>query len=72
MALLCVDIGNTNIVLGVYEGQALTTHWRIMTDHHRMPDEYGLLLLQMLNHAGKRPEDIRAICMCSVVPPLTG
>ncbi|MBC7242447.1 MAG: type III pantothenate kinase [Anaerolineae bacterium] len=72
MALLCVDVGNTNIVLGVYEGPALTAHWRIMTDHHRMPDEYGLLLLQMLGLAGKRPADIEGICMCSVVPPLTG
>ncbi len=72
MALLCVDIGNTNIVLGVYDGEALSTHWRIMTDYHRMPDEYGLLLLQMLNYAGKRADDIHAVCMCSVVPPLTG
>lgn len=72
MTLLCVDIGNTNITLGLYEGPALQAHWRIMTDHHRMPDEYGLLLLQMLERAGCRAEGVEGVCMCSVVPPLTG
>ena len=50
MTLLCVDIGNTNIVLGTYDERELTAHWRIFTDHHRMPDEYGLLILNMLEH----------------------
>lgn len=72
MGLLCMDIGNTNITLGIYEEERLTAHWRIWTEHHRMPDEYGLLFLEMLRSAGKGPADIDGICLCSVVPPVTG
>jgi len=72
MTLLCIDIGNTNIVFGTYEGHALTDHWRISTDVHRMPDEYGMLLLAMLEHGGQDPKTIDAVCLASVVPPLTG
>lgn len=71
MTLLCIDIGNTNIVLGTYQGRELTAHWRISTDHDRMPDEYGLLIINMLEHAGQNPKDVDSICLCSVVPPLT-
>ncbi len=70
--LLCIDLGNTNITFGLYDGDDLHCHWRIKTDHHKMPDEYGLLLLHLLAHAGHRPQDANGICMCSVVPPLTG
>ena len=38
--LLAVDIGNTNITLGVFKGEELCAHWRLATDHARMPDEY--------------------------------
>lgn len=69
--LLCIDIGNTNIVLGLYEGQELVTHWRISTDQARMPDEYGLTLNSLLQHAGLRVEDINGIALASVVPPVT-
>jgi type III pantothenate kinase len=70
--LLCIDLGNTNITFGLYNGDDLQCHWRIKTDHHKMPDEYGILLLNLLTHAGHRPQDVAGICMCSVVPPLTG
>ena len=70
--LLCIDLGNTNITLGLYDGIDLRCHWRIKTDHHKMPDEYGVLLLSLLDHAGHDAQDITGICMCSVVPPLTG
>lgn len=69
--LLCVDIGNTNIVLGLYRGDELVTHWRIMTDHHKMPDEYGLLLLDLLAHQGYSVQAIDGISLASVVPPVT-
>ncbi len=69
--LLVIDIGNTNITLGVYrEGQA-GPRWRLATDHRRMPDEYGLQFLGLLNHAGIAPRDLTGVCMASVVPPLT-
>jgi type III pantothenate kinase len=70
--LLCIDLGNTNITFGLYDGDDLNCHWRINTDHHKMPDEYGMLLLSLLAHAGHRPQDVTGICLCSVVPPLTG
>jgi type III pantothenate kinase len=70
--LLCIDLGNTNITFGLYDGDDLKSQWRIKTDHHKMPDEYGILFLNLITHAGYRPQSVTAICMCSVVPPLTG
>jgi len=69
--LLCIDIGNTNIVLGLYQGQELVTHWRISTDQARMPDEYGLILTSLMQHAGYCIADIKGIALASVVPPVT-
>ncbi len=70
--LLCIDIGNTNITLGLYEGAALGPRWRLSTEHERMPDEFGLQVTGLLALAGKSPADIRGVAMASVVPPLTG
>jgi type III pantothenate kinase len=70
--LLTIDIGNTNLTLGLYEGDKLGAHWRLATDHNRMPDEYGLQLLGLLQNAGKTLADIKGISLASVVPPLTG
>ncbi len=70
--LLAIDIGNTNITLGVYEGETLGPRWRLATVHERMPDEYGLQLIGLLNHAGIQPNWVTATVMASVVPPLTG
>jgi type III pantothenate kinase len=70
--LLCIDIGNTNITLGLYEGAALGPRWRLATEHERMPDEFGLQITGLLALAGKSPADIKGIAMASVVPPLTG
>ncbi len=69
--LLAIDIGNTNIVLGLYKGEDLMSHWRIATDHRRMPDEYAMLLMELFAHARHRPEQVSGIAMASVVPPLT-
>jgi type III pantothenate kinase len=70
--LLTIDVGNTNLTLGLYEGSNLGAHWRLATDHKRMPDEYGLQFLGLLAHAGKTVDDLSGICLASVVPPLTG
>jgi type III pantothenate kinase len=70
--LLCIDIGNTNITLGLYEGAALGPRWRLSTEHERMPDEFGLQVTGLLTLAGKSPTDIQGVAMASVVPPLTG
>ena len=70
--LLTIDIGNTNLTLGLYEGGQLGAHWRLATDHNRMPDEYGLQFLGLLQNAGKTIKDLTGISLASVVPPLTG
>ena len=70
--LLTIDIGNTNITFGVYDRQeALQHHWRIKTDHDRLPDEYGIIMLGLMLHEGLNFSDIRGVAMASVVPPLT-
>ena len=69
--LLAIDVGNTNVTLGLYEGDKLNPHWRLATDHNRMPDEYGLQLLGLLQNAGKSTKDLTGISLASVVPPLT-
>lgn len=70
--LLTIDIGNTNVTLGLYERESLGAHWRLATVYERMPDEYGLQFLGLLDHAGHPPGDLTGICLASVVPPLTG
>jgi type III pantothenate kinase len=70
--LLTIDIGNTNITLGLYREQEMMSAWRLATDHERMQDEYGLQILGLLQHAGFQAEAIDGVALASVVPPLTG
>jgi type III pantothenate kinase len=70
--LLAIDIGNTNITLGLYSGDALRSHWRFASGRWKMPDEYGMLMLEYFRRAGFSENDIHAVAMASVVPPLTG
>jgi type III pantothenate kinase len=70
--LLTIDIGNTNVTLGLYDGDVLGPRWRLATEHNRMPDEYGILLFNLLTHAGRATGDVHGIALASVVPPLTG
>jgi len=69
--LLAIDIGNTNITFGLYEGDTLGPRWRIRTIHDKMPDEYGILIDQLFRRRGYRPEQVSGIAIASVVPPLT-
>lgn len=70
--LLVIDLGNTNLTLGLYAGQQLGPRWRLATDHARMPDEYGLQILGLLHHNDLTPQHLMGVCLSSVVPPLTG
>jgi type III pantothenate kinase len=70
--LLAVDIGNTNVTLGVFEGDKLKATWRMAADVNQMGDEYAALLLTLLNYEGMKASDIKEAAMCSVVPPLVG
>lgn len=69
--LLTIDIGNTNITLGLYVDQRLGPRWRIRTIHDKMPDEYGVLLDQLFRHRGYHPDQVTGVAIASVVPPLT-
>ena len=69
--ILVADVGNTETTLGVYEGEELRAHWRIMTDVPRTADEFGLLLRQLLIDDGINPTHISGACIASVVPRIT-
>lgn len=73
--LLAVDVGNTNIVLGVFDlsqgpRSALLHSWRLATSRERTVDEYGLSTLALLRHRGIEANDIQHMVISSVVPPL--
>ncbi|WP_139492567.1 type III pantothenate kinase [Brevibacillus dissolubilis] len=68
--LLVIDIGNSNIVLGLYKGEDLTHHWRIATDRNKTEDEYGMLVYNLFLSVGLRLDQVDGVIMSSVVPPL--
>jgi len=70
--LLAVDIGNTNIVWGLFKNGALLAHWRIATDAKKTADEYGVLFSSLITQAGLTPGGVGGAILSSVVPALTG
>jgi type III pantothenate kinase len=68
--LLAIDIGNTNIVLGLYQGKKLITHWRLATQAERTADEYGVIISQLIDSSGHHCRQILAIAVSCVVPPM--
>lgn len=68
--LFVIDIGNTNIVMGVYQGNNLEYHWRISTDTNKTSDELGVLLYQLFEYKGASFKDINAVVISSVVPTI--
>lgn len=71
MRLLAIDIGNSNVVWGVFDNERLIADWRLGTDPAKTVDEYGILLLDLLGIKGINPESLDAVILSSVVPPLT-
>ncbi len=67
--LLVMDVGNTNTVLGVYDGERLLHHWRCETRAERTTDEWGLQVVGFFHLAGLRPQDIKGVAISNVVPP---
>jgi type III pantothenate kinase len=65
---LAIDVGNTHIVLGVYDGDKLERHWRLQTDRERTEDEYGITVRSLLGPHLQL--EIDAIAVASVVPPM--
>ena len=69
--LFLVDIGNTNIVLGLCQGEKLMAHWRVSSDRAKLPDEYAVLLRALFAGAGLELGAVKGVALSSVVPPLT-
>jgi type III pantothenate kinase len=69
--LLAIDIGNTNIKLGIFEDKKLVTTWHVASSVNRLPDEYAAIFLSLLQNKGLKTSDITASCISSVVSPLS-
>ncbi|MDQ0247577.1 type III pantothenate kinase [Bacillus fengqiuensis] len=68
--IFVLDVGNTNTVLGVYEGEELKYHWRVETSRNKTEDEYGMVVKALFEHVGLSFRDISGIIISSVVPPI--
>lgn len=70
--LLAMDVGNSNIVLGLYEGHGLAASWRLTTNRAQTVDEFTFLLGGLLAARGLKPAAVQDAIVASVVPPLDG
>jgi len=68
--LLALDVGNTNVTIGVYDGDRVRATWRLATDIERLADEYAVIILGLLRNEQIEPSSIRHAVMASVVPDL--
>jgi type III pantothenate kinase len=68
--LLAIDIGNTNIKLGIFDGDRLKATWNLATGIHRTPDEYGGAVLNLMERKKVLPSKVTGVVLCGVVPPL--
>lgn len=68
--IFVLDVGNTNTVLGVYDGDELKYHWRVETSRNKTEDEYGMTIKALLEHVSLSFKDIHGIIISSVVPPI--
>ncbi|SFJ86848.1 type III pantothenate kinase [Paenibacillus sp. UNC496MF] len=68
--IVVVDVGNTNIVLGIYEGRKLLYHWRLSTNRSATVDEYGIMIHNLFQIANVKLDQIQGVIISSVVPPL--
>ena len=69
--LAAIDIGNSNVVWGIFDGSTLLAHWRLATNPKATADEYGVLCLNLLTRHGRMPEQVTGAIISSVVPSLT-
>ncbi len=69
--LLALDVGNSNLVAGVYEEETLRGHWRLQTTSERTADEYGLLIRGLMEASGLPPAAVDAVVIANVVPRMT-
>ncbi len=69
--LLCIDVGNTNIKLGMFEGEQMRSQWRIATNRTRLADEYAMLLIDLFRAESLKIGQVTGCAISSVVPALT-
>jgi type III pantothenate kinase len=69
--LLAFDVGNTTVAVGLFRGRKLVKSWKIKTDSDKTSDEYGAVLLDLMQVAGLAPGKVTGAIISSVVPPLT-
>jgi len=67
---LAIDIGNTNVTIGAFEGDSIRSTWRLETDIHKMPDEYAANFITLLNLQKISVSEIKEVALCSTVAPL--
>ncbi|MDD5190551.1 MAG: type III pantothenate kinase [Dehalococcoidales bacterium] len=67
---LAIDIGNTNVTIGAFEGDSIRSTWRLETDIHKMPDEYAATIMTLLKFKKIEITDVTEVALCSTVPPL--
>ncbi|RJP73926.1 MAG: type III pantothenate kinase [Candidatus Abyssobacteria bacterium SURF_17] len=70
--LLVIDVGNTQMVMGVYDNTNLLVSWRVSTDIRRSGDEFWVVLRNLFREADLDTEAVKGVCISSVVPPLQG
>ncbi|GAB6158592.1 type III pantothenate kinase [Desulfotomaculum varum] len=68
--ILAIDIGNTNIVFGVFQNKNLVAHWRLSTDRNRTADEYGVLMKELCSLSRINMQGVEGVIISSVVPPI--
>ena len=68
--LVVIDIGNTNITIGIYHGDKLIGNYRLTTKMKRTSDEYGFMVMNFLNASKVQPADIKDVIVSSVVPKI--
>lgn len=68
--ILAIDVGNTNIVIALFEEEVLRKSWRISTDKNKTSDEIGITLCQLMEHSDVSPKQIEDVIISSVVPPI--
>ena len=68
--IFTMDIGNTNIKTGLFQGKELVRYWRLSTNRSSTSDEYGMLVTNLFRSAGLSPDQVTGIMLSSVVPPV--
>ena len=66
--LLAFDVGNTNIVLGLFKDGKMITNWRLETDNNKSADEYGMIIGALFKYEGLNMKDVRDVIISTVVP----